>query len=50
MKLELGLKPDENFVAGKELEEEGPYLGSKTLGDYVAFYLKNWDRITSPGG
>jgi hypothetical protein len=50
MKLELGLKPDENFVAGQEIEGQGPYLGSKTLGDYVAFYLKNWDRITSPGG
>ncbi|MCJ7543891.1 MAG: hypothetical protein MUP47_04890 [Phycisphaerae bacterium] len=50
MKLELGLKPDENFVAGQELQEEGPYLGSRTLGDYVTFYLKNWDRITSPRG
>jgi hypothetical protein len=50
MKLELGLKPDEDFVAGQELQEEGPFLGSRTLGDYVGFYLRNWDRITSPRG
>lgn len=48
MKTELGLEPDGNFVAGEETECVGPFLGSKTLADYFAFYLKHWDRITSP--
>lgn len=43
---DLGLGADENFVANQEIEGLGPVLGGETLGDYMHFYLTNWDRIT----
>ena len=43
----LGLNVDHDYINAQEIEEKGPYMSSKTIADYLSYYLKNWDKISS---
>ena len=44
---QLGLRVDGEFIAKQEIDGKGPFMGARTLTDFLHFYLKHWDRIVS---